>query len=227
MDKIKYGDKGRKVKEIQKFLYDLGLYKAKIDADFGPKTKKAVIAFQQKYMVTGEVGIYTLSAMRNIIDDKISKESTVPVPHGDLEVCRTFGTLAYKDTLGGRIELLGDWARKNIAKVDLPIVGKKWIHKKIVHVFEAALQDVLDADLDYEIVQFGTWSPRHKNHNPRSGISLHTWGIACDINWATNPPGKRGDIDFKLVEIFKRHGFSWGGEWKRRDDMHFQYATGV
>ena len=59
------------------------------------------------------------------------------------------------------------------------------------------------------------------------GLSMHAYGIAIDINPAKNPMGKKGVMPEWFVAIFKKWGFTWGGTWKRRDDMHFQYANGV
>ncbi len=46
-DKIKFRDKGEKVKVLQKALKKLGYYKGKIDGSFGKGTEKAVLAFQK------------------------------------------------------------------------------------------------------------------------------------------------------------------------------------
>lgn len=59
------------------------------------------------------------------------------------------------------------------------------------------------------------------------GLSMHAYGIAIDINPTKNPMGKKGVMPDWFVAIFVKWGFTWGGTWKRRDDMHFQYANGV
>jgi len=69
--------------------------------------------------------------------------------------------------------------------------------------------------------------------------STHSWGIAFDLNAAHNPlasiPPASFDAthpfvftsDHPIVKIFKKHGFTWGGEFQhRKDPMHFQYSTG-
>jgi hypothetical protein len=40
--------------------------------------------------------------------------------------------------------------------------------------------------------------------------------------------GSAGNMDPRLVELFERHGFTWGGRWsgKNKDPMHFQYCSG-
>jgi hypothetical protein len=59
-------------------------------------------------------------------------------------------------------------------------------------------------------------------------LSAHSWGIALDLNTATNARGIAGNIDPAIVEIFGTAGFKWGGDWhgKSRDAMHFQCCTG-
>jgi hypothetical protein len=58
--------------------------------------------------------------------------------------------------------------------------------------------------------------------------STHSWGIAIDLNPNTNAMGTVGDMDPRLVELFERSGFVWGGRWagKGKDPMHFQYCSG-
>lgn len=58
-------------------------------------------------------------------------------------------------------------------------------------------------------------------------LSLHSWGIAIDLNAASNPLGStdRSKQPPELVAAFKRHGFWWGADYhNRKDPMHFQRA---
>jgi hypothetical protein len=61
-------------------------------------------------------------------------------------------------------------------------------------------------------------------------MSMHAFGLAIDFN---APRNKLGDGEAKtlfkgsslIVQIFEKHGWTWGGRWKgRRDAMHFQFA---
>lgn len=58
--------------------------------------------------------------------------------------------------------------------------------------------------------------------------STHAWGISDDLNAATNRQGTEGDMPPEIIAPFEKHGFYWGGRFsgKRRDPMHFQFATG-
>lgn len=55
--------------------------------------------------------------------------------------------------------------------------------------------------------------------------SLHSWGVAIDINAAWNGFGKVPTMSNELVQCFKDAGFDWGGDWAKPDGMHFQLAV--
>jgi len=57
---------------------------------------------------------------------------------------------------------------------------------------------------------------------------VYKW--AKDNDWRTNlmtgevTKREKGlDLDTPPVEVFKRHGFTWGGKWHHYDTMHFEY----
>lgn len=55
--------------------------------------------------------------------------------------------------------------------------------------------------------------------------SLHSWGLAIDVNAAQNGLGTIGDQPPLLVKAFKDAGFVWGGDFRnRKDPMHFQWT---
>lgn len=58
-------------------------------------------------------------------------------------------------------------------------------------------------------------------------LSTHAWGLAGDFDVLNNPLGAVPRIDLGIVRIFQSVGFTWGGEWRRPDGMHCQWATGV
>lgn len=79
--------------------------------------------------------------------------------------------------------------------------------------------------------------------NARGGQSYHNYGLAIDIvllldkdrngtfesaSWETNVDfDGDGKADWQeVVEIFKRYGWSWGGEWRFVDNPHFQKTFG-
>jgi hypothetical protein len=58
-----------------------------------------------------------------------------------------------------------------------------------------------------------------------SSQSLHSWGIAVDINAFENQLNMTPKLSAGFVKCFTDAGFDWGGTWTRKDGMHFQLAT--
>ena len=60
-------------------------------------------------------------------------------------------------------------------------------------------------------------------------LSVHSFGAAIDINtkysnyWRWSRGRYQNKIPLKIVKIFERHGFIWGGKWYHYDTMHFEY----
>lgn len=55
--------------------------------------------------------------------------------------------------------------------------------------------------------------------------SYHNYGLAIDI---LTIDGKTliWEPNSLIVDVFKRYGFEWGGDWKKRDAPHFQITFG-
>lgn len=57
--------------------------------------------------------------------------------------------------------------------------------------------------------------------------SNHSWGLAIDVNWNSNPMGQqRTDIPVWMVQLFWLFHFFWGGWYSGSsiDTMHFEYV---
>ena len=55
-------------------------------------------------------------------------------------------------------------------------------------------------------------------------MSLHSWGIAIDLNAFENGLNMAPKLSPGFVKCFTDAGFEWGGNWQRKDGMHFQLA---
>jgi hypothetical protein len=160
----------------------------------------------------------------------------VNTPNGLSAIISTFGDIhAYVDEAGN---LRPEWQTDYLAMAELPFplalawnpnvkVSKMLCHKLLVEIFEQVFGEIVNVGLQTEIVTFGGC---FNFRQQRTGLKLstHCWGIAIDLNPATNEQGTEGTMNPDVVTIFRSAGFKWGGDFvgKARDPMHFQYANG-
>lgn len=153
-----------------------------------------------------------------------------PIPDGKAQLIQVFGEFHFIDqsNTAGNITLTDNWAQLNIGlQNNVPALPNHRIlcHKKLTQAFVNVFTDIDSAGLSPLIKSYdGCFNPRHKMHDPNKDLSIHSWGVAVDINASTNMPGVQGDMDPRIVKIFDKHGFYWGGNFG--DPMHFQYCTG-
>ncbi|MCU1594616.1 MAG: family peptidase [Frankiales bacterium] len=137
-----------------------------------------------------------------------------------------FGAFSYKYFADGTIQPDARWVSENIASTTVPILGRVTCHRLMIPQLRGALQDVVKAGLASKIHSYdGCYVPRFIERNPTHAISLHTWGIAIDLDAVSNQRGGRGTMDMGVVNIFKRWGFRWGGDWSYTDPMHFEIGA--
>jgi len=72
-------------------------------------------------------------------------------------------------------------------------------------------------------------------------LSAHSYGVTLDVNtsysdywlWKNGKVSETAHIKYanriplKLVRIFERYGFIWGGHWYHYDTMHFEYRPEI
>jgi hypothetical protein len=139
---------------------------------------------------------------------------------------KAFGAFSYKYYPDGTIEPDAAWVNANIVSATVPILGRVTCHRLMVPQLRGALQDVVNAGLASSLHTYdGCYVPRFIERDPSHAISLHTWGIAIDLDASTNYRGIKGSMDPRVVQIFKRWGFRWGGDWSYSDPMHFEIGA--
>lgn len=116
----------------------------------------------------------------------------------------------------------GQWMRIYRPQVDIKALPKViYCNEKLQPKLQAALEEIEAAGLGHLIKSWdGCFNVRKMRGSDK--YSIHSWGMAIDINAADNALGAKPTMDPRLVEIFKKLGFDWGGDWKRKDGMHFQ-----
>lgn len=88
-------------------------------------------------------------------------------------------------------------------------------------LLEKALNNVIDRGLAKEMK---TWDGCFVIRNKRglSSLSMHSWGLAVDINAFENQLNQKPNISPQFVKCFTDAGLEWGGNWKRLDAMHYE-----
>jgi hypothetical protein len=142
------------------------------------------------------------------------------------KAAQAFGKFSYRYFPDGTIQPDAAWVQENIVTTTVPIMGRVTCHRLMIPQLRGALQEVVDAGLAHTLKTYdGCYVPRFIERNPENSISLHTWGIAIDMDAATNYRGIRGTMDQRVADIFKRWGFRWGGDWTYTDPMHFELGA--
>jgi hypothetical protein len=132
--------------------------------------------------------------------------------------------------------------QKNLVELNWcpKLIGQKILVTKINGVDKAMQLISLELDelpefKDYLINSGGTFNWRRIAGTKR--LSMHSFGMTIDLNpkhanywqWdckCTNEDSilrYKNKIPQKVVDIFEKHGFIWGGKWYHYDTMHFEY----
>ncbi len=152
--------------------------------------------------------------------------------HGDAVlpqavIKRIFGEFVVSAVEGDAFEIDRLWVQENIVTETIPILGPITCHRSIIPLVTAVMGDLEAAGLgelvDPETFQ-GCFNPRFVAGS--NAISHHSWGIALDVNYRGNEQGLAATIDPRVVDIFERHGFGWGGDWLVPDPAHFEWLGG-
>lgn len=233
---LERGASGAAVKQLQDRLIDLHYLPASVKqgagyGSYGPMTESAVKAFQKDRGLpeVGKFGPATHTEMERAMKGLPPLNDTpAPAPGGGI-FPPPKGFAAIKATFGE--------AGKNMTTIQLPMgPGGKMVNvtmnAKMAPVMKACIEDAQKKGLLKYIKSFDGMYPgfvRNKRDG-RTGKelqppqpSVHSWGIAFDINARPAP----GSVPPELVKHFKEWGFTWGGDFKSNyDPMHFQYASG-
>lgn len=223
---LKRGDKGQNVKVVQLALQTLGYYRGTPDGDFGPATEAALVKWEQERYADAEVGDDELAYFQTVV----AVPSLPKVPNGYDELTRLFGKPWEDGTRDGSV-----WWTKWQEPVHVPASfafnrsDTLYVNRYVVPVVEATFNDIDRRGLASQVKTFdGCFNVRpirgYEAANPPR-YSIHTWGLAIDLNAATNGLGIVGDMHPGIVAAFKSFGWVWGGDFKRLDPMHFQYCV--
>jgi hypothetical protein len=109
--------------------------------------------------------------------------------------------------------------------LEIGVIPKRlYCNKDMVQPLSAAFQTLI---VTGHVKELKTWDGCFNIRKKRglNSASLHSWGLAIDVNAAWNGLGKQPTLSAGFVKCFTDNGFDWGGTWKRKDGMHFQLKS--
>ncbi len=142
---------------------------------------------------------------------------------------KAIGTFSFTVNPDGTINQDRKWVNTHLASERMPIIGSVRCHKVMLPQLRAALEDIQSQGLAHLLKpgQAGRcYQPRFVAKDPvNHALSKHAWGLAIDLNVYDNPEGSKPKMDSRIVAIFEKWGFRWGGRWTKPDGMHFELAA--
>jgi len=254
---LRLGSIGSEVQSWQNFLFGQGYYSGIADGKYGSKTQQSTVAFQRSVGVLPATGELDRTTWAKAIEkgfgdvhDAGNESGPGWPPRSDLVSPsqgvreRMFGRFKYRaaptQDNPEHIEILDDWAAKNLAMFEVPqlrgIKGapadcKVLFHNKVgPRVQKLFLEWEKFSLLDVILTWNGSYAARFTRGSV-TVLSAHAHGSAFDINVKWNPLGAEpplvdaeGSVR-ELVPSAGQSGWFWGGFYKsRKDGMHFELA---
>ena len=109
--------------------------------------------------------------------------------------------------------------------LEIGVLPKRlYCNKDMVEPLTKAFNNLISTGCIKELKTFdGCFNIRKKRG--LTSMSLHSWGIAIDVNAAWNQLNMIPTLSKEFVNCFTIAGFDWGGTWTRKDGMHFQLKS--
>ena len=108
--------------------------------------------------------------------------------------------------------------------LEIGVIPKKiYCNRDMMAPLAAAFQALITTG---HVNELKTWDGCFNIRKKRglTSMSLHSWGIAIDMNAFENGLNMTPKFTPGFVKCFTDNGFEWGGTWQRKDGMHFQLA---
>jgi hypothetical protein len=136
------------------------------------------------------------------------------------------GSLSYTTNNNSSINLSTEFKNTKLSNITYPILGRVYCSTAMAPQLGGALMQLALLGYSSHLArsQFaGCYNPRLIGNSDRP--SFHARGLAVDLSVPDNLQGSYGNLDPRLVSIFKSWGFRWGGDWVALDPMHFELAA--
>jgi D-alanyl-D-alanine carboxypeptidase len=163
-----------------------------------------------------------------------------PDPDATMSMARTKALLGEFDIYYAGLSTLG-WTAMNAGWVGryLPtadtypggirarcnVVIKADLAAALQEVYASGLGGAIDVGNTNSYGGCGTGTARLARITQNLGsVSRHSWGQPIDMNTTSNCQGCVPRMDCRVVRIFRRHNFAWGGNFLTADGMHFEWV---
>jgi hypothetical protein len=110
-------------------------------------------------------------------------------------------------------------------ELEIGIIPKRiYCNRLMVEPLKKAFKNLIDTG---SIKELKTWDGCFNIRKKRglSTMSMHSWGLAIDVNAFENGLYATPKLSPTFVKCFTDAGFDWGGNWLRQDGMHFQLSA--
>lgn len=110
-------------------------------------------------------------------------------------------------------------------ELEIGVIPKRiYCNKDLIAPLTQAFRNLISTS---HVKELKTWDGCFNIRKKRglTSMSLHSWGIAIDVNAFENGLGKKPVLSAAFVKCFTDAGFDWGGTWRRPDGMHFQLSA--
>ena len=171
------------------------------------------------------------------VDARVTRGGGSPTPDSTLSLAVTkakLGQFWYVPNSNGSITVDPAWVAANVVHYHfsgIPISA--WCDKFVAPGIQGALNEIAASGLSGAIdvantnTYGGCYGPREvraSGGTTGGNLSRHTWAMAIDINTSENPMGAVPTMDCRVVRIFRKWGFAWGGNFTTPDGMHFEWV---
>lgn len=137
------------------------------------------------------------------------------------EVMRELGP----PTPGREGNYMGIWIPDDVIAKAIPAIPRKvYCNKKLIPLLDKAFKDVINCGYADDIRTWDGCFNVRTQKGAQQAMSLHSWGLAIDINAAWNGFHAVPTMPQMIVTCFERNGFDWGGKFSHPDGMHFQIS---
>ncbi len=126
---------------------------------------------------------------------------------------------------GGWITIDPAWVARHIVTAQVPILGRVTCNRAVLQQLRGALAEVVRRGLDRLVDPgdyAGCYAARVIAGDPGPSLAHHASGRGDRPQRRRQPAGLPPHQDPRLVSIFERWGFTWGGRWLVPDGMHFE-----